>query len=601
MVLRGLRGQVVGDRQRRRLLLLLVGVGLWCGAVGARLLHLQVVLHDELVARADRQHLFTVELAAQRGDIRDRHGKALAVSIELESVYAHPHKLDDREAAARLLAEALQADAASLAARLDTDAPFVWLQRKARPDAVERVQAVVAARGWDHAVGFLRETQRVYPHRTLAAHVLGFVDIDGNGQAGVEYSHDEPIRGVPGRWLTVRDGSNRPIDPDGIERIEPVQGDDLRLTIDSELQFAAEVAVQGAVEEHAAVGGSALVMDVRSGAVLAMASWPTFNPNVRDRAMTRNSMNRNIAYAYEPGSTFKAITAAAALAEGLVYEGEPIDCEGGTLRVANHTYRDWRLGFGVMPFEQVLMNSSNVGTIKVGMRLQPRQFHDWLGGFGFGVRTGIDLPGEAAGILHAPDSWSALSQSSLSIGYGVAVTPLQLARAFAAIANGGEMPTPYVVEEVLGHGAGARPARRAEVRRVLSRSTAARLGSILEHVVASGTGQTVAIDGYRIAGKTGTARKLQPDGRYDGYIASFAGFLPVDDPRVVIVVVLDEPTHGYYGSQTAGPAFREIAETAIRRLRIPPSPSPRLDAPGVGRTVLRDRAAAGAGSASSMP
>lgn len=601
MVLRGLRGQVVGDRQRRRLLLLLVGIGLWCGAVGARLLHLQVVLHDELVARADRQHLFTVDLAAQRGDIRDRHGKALAVSIELESVYAHPHKLDQRGAAARLLAEALQVDAATLAGRLDTDAPFVWLQRKARPEAVERVEAVVEARGWGHAVGFLRETKRVYPHRTLAAHVLGFVDIDGNGQAGVEYSHDETIRGIPGRWLTVRDGSNRPIDPVGIERIEPVQGDDLRLTIDSALQFATEASVQRAVEKHAAAGGSALVMDVRSGAVLAMASWPTFNPNVRDRAMTRNSANRNIAHAYEPGSTFKAITAAAALAEGRVRQGEMIDCEGGTLRVANHTYRDWRLGFGVMSFEQVLMNSSNVGTIKVGMRLGPEEFHDWLGDFGFGARTGIDLPGEAAGILHAPASWSALSQSSLSIGYGVAVTPLQLARAFATIANGGEMPTPYVVEEILGRSAGATPPRRAAARRVLPRPTAARLGSILEHVVAGGTGNAVAIDGYRIAGKTGTARKLQSDGRYDGYVASFAGFLPVDDPRVVIVVVLDEPTQGYYGSQTAGPAFREIAEAAIRRLRIPPSPSPRLDAPGIGRTVLRERAAGGAGSASPMP
>lgn len=564
-----------GTTQRRRLLVLVVCAGVWFCLLGGRLAYLQIFLHERLAARASDQQRWSVQLPGKRGDLFDRTGRLLATSIDEETIYAHPHLIDDPERAARALAPALDASVDEVLARLSRDSRYVALYRKAPPRVAEAARAVVREHGLHLSIGFTPESKRYYPNRSLAAHVLGFVNVDNVGQAGVEYAYDDLIRGEPGRWMTYRDGGNQPIDPDGLLRQEPTIGHDLTLTIDTVIQSAAESVLERAVVEHGADAGSVVAMDPRSGAILAMAAYPSFNPNRRDGALRDHWQNRAVLHAYEPGSTFKIFPAAAALEDGVVDEYEPIDCEGGRYRVANHVYRDWKPGFGVMPFQQVLVNSSNVGMIKVGMRFEPRSFYGWLRRFGFGEPTGVDLPGEAAGLLKAPDGWSALSQASMVFGQEVGVTPLQLATAASAIANGGLLVEPHVVARVQDPSGTVVHEHRPEVRRrVVSSRTSRQLLRVLEQVVA-GTGDRgtpASIRDYRIAGKTGTAQKIGPEGTYSQYVSSFLGILPASDPQLVILVEIDNPdrARGYYGSQVAMPAFRAIAEKAIHALRIPP-------------------------------
>jgi cell division protein FtsI/penicillin-binding protein 2 len=318
-----------------------------------------------------------------------------------------------------------------------------------------------------------------------------------------------------------------------------------------------------------------------------MATYPTFNPNVRDAAFANHWHNKAVLHAYEPGSTFKIFTAVGALQEGVVDEEELIDCQGGALRVASHTYNDWRRGFGIMPFREVLANSSNVGMIKVGLRFAPERFYGWLSAFGFGQLSGIDLPGEAPGILRTMERWSSLSQSSMVIGQEVAVTPLQLVTAVSAVANGGNLMEPYLVSNIRdADGLVVRKHTPRVRRRVTDPVTARRLLDVLERVVdgSDGRGTRASIPGYRIAGKTGTAQKIGPEGRYTRYVSSFIGILPAGDPELVVLVMIDspDPSRGYYGSEVAMPAFRQIAETAIRVLRIPPEATAPLVLAGTG-------------------
>ncbi len=577
MVVNDLRRAVVGKLQQRRLLLLIVCAGLWSGVLVGRLVYLQVALHDDLVERARNQQEFVAEIPAERGDIFDRAGRLLASSLDEASIYVHPHLLGERDLAgvAELLAPALEMPADEIQRILGLDVRFRYLARKARPEMVTAVRQLVRENGLHQAVGFHPASKRYYPKRQLAAHLLGYVSNDNAGQAGLEFYYDEQIRGQNGRWMTLRDGGNHPIDPDGLLLRDPTPGNDLTLTIDSVIQATAESVLEDTILEHGAEAGSAIVMDPRTGAVLAMATYPTFNPNVRDAAFASHWHNKVVLHAFEPGSTFKIFTAAAALQEGIVDEEELIDCQGGALRVASHTYHDWRRGFGIMPFREVLINSSNVGMIKVGLRFTPESFYGWLTAFGFGQLSGIDLPGEAPGILRTMERWSSLSQSSMVIGQEVAVTPLQLATAVSAIANGGRLMEPYLVSSIRDASGQVVQEHRPLVRRqVIDPLTARRLVTVLERVVAGtdGGGTRASIPGYRIAGKTGTAQKIGPGGRYTKYVSSFIGMLPAADPELVVLVMIDspDPSRGYYGSEVAMPAFRKIAETAIRVLRIPP-------------------------------
>ncbi len=432
MVIRSLRRKPDLRLQRNRTMLLLAAVVLWSGALIARLVDLQVFQHDWYVQAAHTQQTAVIKLPAQRGDIFARGGQTLATSVELASVYAHPNQVVDPRAAAELLAPALQRSVESLYGQLSTNKRFVYLRRKASPEIAKAVREVIHSTGLA-GIALHPDAKRYYPQRSLGAHVTGFVGIDNLGQSGVELFYDDLIRGEPGSLNTLRDGHRRVIGVRSWALENPTRGHDLILTIDWTLQFAAEVAIERAVRARGAKGGSIVAMDPNSGEILAMASYPTFNPNVRnDVAFRDHQVNQVINSPFEPGSAFKVITAAAALHEGVVTASEPIDCEGGHYAVANHTYNDSKLGFGVMPFRDVLANSSNVGTIKVCLRMSPETYFSWVTDFGFGGRTGIDLPAEHGGLLTAPSQWSKLTQSSMAFGQEIGTTPLQLATAVSA-------------------------------------------------------------------------------------------------------------------------------------------------------------------------
>ncbi len=566
----------VGGLQRRRLLLVLVCAGLWTGLLVGRLVHLQVVLHDDLIEIARQQQEHEVTIPAMRGSILARDGSLLASSIEETAIYVHPHLLDDRDAAPEILAPALRMSVEEVASLVNQDDPLVYLQRYAPPEIVSAVEAVKREHDLYTSVGTHPANRRYYPNRQLAAHVLGFVNSENEGAAGIEYRFNDAIRGQDGRWLTLKDGGQKPIDPDGFFREDPTPGHDISLTIHPLIQRTAESTLEQVVREREADGGAAVVMDPRSGEILALASYPTFNPNIHDHALVElSSRNSAVNTVYEPGSTFKIFTAAAGFRDNLVFENELIDCQGGALRVANHTYHDWTSGFGIMPFSEVVANSSNVGMIKVGLRLQPMRFYEWLRAFGFGEPTGIGLPAEASGILRPTSRWSALSQSSMIIGQEIGVTPLQLATAVSTVANGGLLMQPYVVSEIRDAAGNVVFEHQPSVRRrVLDEVTAARVMDVLEGVIApdSAIGRAAGIRGYRLAGKTGTAQKIGPNGLYSQYVSSFVGILPASAPELVILVVIDAPdeSKGYYGSEVAAPAFRTIAEAAVRVLRLAP-------------------------------
>ncbi len=584
MVIRSLGRSQSHDIHRGRAMLLLGLASIWGIVLLARLSYLQLYLHDALIERAASQQTRVIELAGQRGDIFARGGETLATSIQLSSIYAQPPKFVNARATAERLAPALELSAEAVAEMLSRDRAFVYLRRKAHPDTTAEVSQIVR-RERLRGIGVLPESRRYYPHRSLAAHVVGAVDIDNAGRFGIERHYDELIAGQPGAFNSLRDGWRNVIGTRGALMEDPTRGHDLVLTIDWGLQYAAEEALRRAVLDKHAVGGSIVAMDPHTGALRAMASFPTLNlNNNNDPAFLAHARNNSVAFTFEPGSVFKVITAAAALHEGVVDEDEPIDCEGGTYRVANHTYHDWKLGFGVMSFRDVLANSSNVGTIKVCQRLAPQTYYSWIRDFGFGSLTGVDLPYEEPGGVTAPKDWSKLSQSSMAFGQELSATPVQLVTAIAAIANGGLLVRPYVVEQVRDRDGNLlteieRPHGKIRLgqpqvrRRVLKESIARRVGLVMEWVVSSGTGAPAGIPGYRIAGKTSTAQKFDTSTEsFSKYVAAFVGFLPAADPRLVVLVVIDEPQRGYGhgGSQAAAPAFRAVADAATRILRIAP-------------------------------
>ncbi len=584
MVIRSLGRNHSHDTQRGRAMLLLAMASVWGLVLLARLSYLQLYLHDALVERAASQQTRVIELAGRRGDIFARGGETLATSIQLGSIYAQPPKIADTSATAKLLAPALKLPVEAVEEALSRQRPFVYLQRKARPETTAEVSRIVR-REHLRGIGVLPESRRYYPHRSLAAHLIGAVDIDNAGRFGIERYYDDLIAGQPGAFNSLRDGWRNVIGTRGALMENPTRGHDLVLTIDWGLQYAAEEALRRAVLDKHAVGGNIVAMDPSTGAVRAMASFPTLNLNDNNHpAFLAHARNNGISFTFEPGSIFKMITAAAALHEGVVDEDEPIDCEGGTYRVANNTYHDWKPGFGIMPFRDVLAYSSNVGIIKVCQRLAPQTYYSWIRDFGFGGRTGVDLPNEEPGRVRAPKDWSKLSQSSMAFGQELSTTPIQLTTAIAAIANGGLLLRPYLVEQVRDRDGNAlteierahgkiklgQPQVR---RRVLKQSIARRVALVMERVVSDGTGKPAGIPGYRIAGKTSTAEKFDPSTRrFSKYVAAFAGFLPAADPRLLILVVIDEPTRGYGhgGSQAAAPAFRAVADAATRIFRIAP-------------------------------
>jgi len=556
---------------RARVLVLAALLAAGFGGVAARLAHLQIYRHAELSAMAERQYSRTVVLRPQRGPIIDRHGQPLAASTPAESLFVQPRHVGDPARVAARLAPLLGMPEAELRATLTSPRPFTWLRRRLPPALADQVRALR-----EPGLGLVPEPLRLYPNRELGAHVLGFEGVDG-GLEGIERAFDDTLAGTPGKAVVGRDALGRDVVTEHVLQ-PPVPGHGVMLTLDANVQYVAEREVDAAWRRTRAKAAMAVVLEPRTGDVLAIAIRPTFNPNTFLDVPSRDVWrNRAITDPFEPGSTFKAILAAAALEERVVRPDALLYAENGSITIARTTIRDWKK-YGWLTFAEVLQNSSNVGSIKVGLALGAERYYRYMTAFGFGAPTNVGLPGESRGVLREPERWSGLSLPTMSIGQEVSVTALQMVAAFGAIANGGTLMQPRLVRALFD--AQGRETRRFDpvaVRQVISPETARTLTLLLTRVVDEGTGRKASIPGYPVAGKTGTAQKLDPStkrySRAPG-VLSFVGFAPADAPRFAMIVLLDEPKTERWGSEAAAPMFAAIGREILRYMEVPPADAP---------------------------
>ncbi|MGZ8866713.1 MAG: penicillin-binding transpeptidase domain-containing protein [Thermoanaerobaculia bacterium] len=576
---------------QRRVLVISAVLAAWAVVVVARLAQVQLVQNDHYTNRAQRQQERTLSLNPVRGSILDAQGRVLAESVAGESIYADPQSIPNRAAVAKKLAaiRGLRLTVAEAQVRLKSEAAFVWIARQVPKDVADEVRRLGI-----NGIDFIEEHRRAYPRGVLAANVVGYVGVDGDGLAGIEHSFDGHIRGKAGKVTVLKDARRGMYLVGGEGPNRPVDGHDLVLTIDSVVQFIAERALTSAVERSRAAGGAAIVMDAKDGSILAMASVPTFDPNRFAEAGPAQWRNRAVQDSYEPGSTFKIVAAAAGLEEGIVTPSQMLDCGDGSIRIANVEIREHSgKRFQFLSFADVIAQSSNVGIIRVALALGERRLYEYVRRFGFGERTGIDLPGEALGLLRRPNRWSQVSSASIAIGQEIGATPLQVVRAMGIVANGGVRVEPRIVDRVVDVEGRTifRPKGTAPVR-VISERTAAVLNELLKGVVAHGTGSEAALEEHVVAGKTGTAQKAMRGGYSpDRVLASFAGYVPADRPRLVILVSVDEPRLEQYGGKIAAPAFREIAEASLRYLGVAPSvPQRSIDMDGLSLAAFSQQA-----------
>ncbi|MBA2603457.1 MAG: PASTA domain-containing protein [Acidobacteria bacterium] len=562
---------------RARVVVAAVFFAVATAGIEARLIYLQVFQHTSMQALADRQHNRMIAAPAKRGEIVDRNGNSLAYSVDVDTIVADPSDIDDPDGVARQVCAALRCDKRDredMARNLRRNSQFAYLARKISAEGAQRVRDLNLK-----GIALVKESRRFYPKKELAAHVLGYVGLDNTGLAGLEHTYDTQVRGREGKIQILNDARQQALH----SRVErpPTAGVSLELTIDQYLQHITERELRIGVEENRAAGGTAVVMDPASGEILALANWPTFNPNSYGRSEESARRNRATQDLYEPGSTFKVVTASAALEEDVIGSEDPIDCAPGHIAFGSRVIRDVH-AYGVLSFNDVIVKSSNVGAIKVGLRLGPERLGRYVSRFGFGQAIGPDFRGENPGIVWNPARLDSSALASLSMGYQVGVTPLQMAAAVSSIANGGSLVEPRVLRAFIKDGART-PVARKVLRQTVSADTAAELTSIMESVVERGTGKYAQIAGYTIAGKTGTAAKLV-NGHYSKseYNASFVGFVPSRQPALTIIVLIDTPrARGYYGGAVAAPVFKRIAEASLRHMGIGPTinaPSPVLAA-----------------------
>ena len=542
---------------------------LWLAVVFGRLAYLQLFCHAEYLARAQRQQQRTLEITPKRGAIYDRNGNTLAMSVSVDSAFAVPSELGDNAAlAARLISGVLHIPRDVLEARFASGGTFVWIQRKLPPDKAEAIAALNLK-----GIYLQKENQRFYPKRDLAAHVLGFVDMDEKGLGGIEYELDSQIRGKTEKVVVMADARQRWFDGGAAQRDT---GASVVLTLDTTIQYIAERELAAAIAKTRAMAGTVIVMNPNNGEILALANWPKFNPNAASDASPDARMDRAVTALYEPGSTFKLITLAAAFDQNITRPSEVFDCENGRVYIAGHRIRDHK-PFGLLTVSDILAQSSDVGAIKVALRLGAPKFYEYIRAFGFGAPTGVDLPGESKGLVRRLENWTPVSIGSISMGQEIGVTPIQLLSAVSAIANGGWLYKPHVVEEVKRpDGVLVTPAEApngaAEPRRVIRAETAATLRTLMEGVVLHGTGTRARLDGWTAAGKTGSAQKIDPaTGRYSRtqLIASFTGFAPINNPAIAVLVSLDSPVGEHEGGQVAAPVFKRVAEQVLAYLSVP--------------------------------
>ncbi len=533
-----------------------------------RLTVLQIIRHEQLLNRGLVLHRLNQKIDPRRGNIYDRNGRPLAMSISVKSAYAVPENISSPEKLVQPLSRHIPLSPSKILKRLRKKKKFVWLARKLDEDTVDRLKALDI-----DGIGFREEIKRGYPQGYLLSHVLGFVDIDNRGLEGLELQADRYLRGQSGWRATKRDRKGREIMTLRNLDIPPIDGYSLTLTVDTVIQSIAENELEKGYLKHNAIAGSIIVMDPKTGAILAMANRPTFDPNCPPNFPTANRRNRCITDVYEPGSTFKIVSVAAAIDQGSVEMGDVFYCENGAFRLGRRVLHDVH-AYDNLSTEEIIQKSSNIGAVKVAMRLGDEPLYQMIKRFGFGSPTGVELPGEVGGILRPPNSWTSFSIASIPMGHELGVTSIQLAVAVAAIANGGLAMKPYIVSEIKDLSGNVVKSHSPQVKaRVISDSTAALMVNAMEKVVSrQGTASRAILDEYTAAGKTGTSQKIEADGRYSHlkFIGSFVGFAPARDPAVLIMVSLDEPKPAYYGGTVAAPIFKEVATKVLKYLGVPP-------------------------------
>jgi cell division protein FtsI (penicillin-binding protein 3) len=572
------KGREQGDDWRltfkRRVLVVTAVLGVWVFFIQLRLAYVQVIQHADYEARAEQQHNRTRDVPAKRGDIVDRKGHLLATSVDADTVYAVPSEIGDPDVAvARLCAafrDCTRKERHSLTERLRRRGAFAYVRRQVSPDEKRRVEELNL-----DGIGFVKESRRFYPNRELGAHVLGYVGIDNVGLGGLEAAYDSQIRGKSGRVLVQTDARRQ-----AFSRFErpPTSGSTVELTIDEYLQHVAERELHAGVVSNHAAGGTAIILDPHTGEILAMANEPTFNPNAYRDFEEVNWRNRAVQDLYEPGSTFKVVTASAAIEERVLPISTLIDTAPGQIRfTASDVVReDAGRNYGVLSFTDVIVKSSNIGAIKIGFRVGTERLSRYVERFGFGRPTSPDFPGESPGIVWDAAKWTERALASVSMGYQIGVTALQMVSAVGSVAHGGELVEPRLIRAIYRDNRRYAVAPRV-LRRTVSAETSGTLTGIMEQVVERGTAKAAKIPGYSIAGKTGTAAKLSA-GHYSksDYNASFVGFVPSRNPAVAIIVVVDSPhgLAGYHGGAVSAPIFKRIAESTLQYLGVPRSIDP---------------------------
>jgi cell division protein FtsI (penicillin-binding protein 3) len=575
--------------KRARFWLICLFFLLWAGAIATRLFWLQIVRHKEFVERAQKQQSRTFEVAPRRGILYDRNLHELAMTVQVDSIYAVPTEIDDKQTAAHALAALVHTDPEDaltteqqIADRLTSGHSFAWIARRVTPQVSAAVHTLNLK-----GVYFQKEFQRFYPDNQIAAQVLGYVGVDDNGLGGLEEKFNAQLHGVAGRMYTAMDARRRIL---GSSEREPEPGQNMLLTIDENIQFLAERALDHAMQTTQADNGTVVVQDVHTGQILALAIRPTFNPNQFRHTTPALLRDHAVSDVYEPGSTFKLVTYSAALDQHAVTPDDIVDCQGSRIVVAGRLIHDDKHDhFGRITVHEALEHSSNVGAIKVALKVGPDRFYDYIRAFGFGQRSGIELPGETRGLLRPVSRWSASSIASVAMGQEVAVTPIQLATMVSTIANGGVYLPPHVLMTgQADHGAAQVPAALQAspfkpgqdlpnplppgAHRVISTLTAAEMRKMMEGVVLFGTGKEAQLNGYSSGGKTGTAQKIDPATHTYSktmHVASFAGFAPVNNPVIAVAVILDNPRGAYYGASVSAPVFAEVAQQVLEYLGVP--------------------------------
>jgi cell division protein FtsI (penicillin-binding protein 3) len=581
--------------KRARFFLIALFFVLWAVAIGGRLFWLQIVRHSDYVERAQRQQQRTFEVAPRRGILYDRNMRELAMTVQVDSIYAVPNEIDDKDKAAyaRTLAAIVHSDPADtqtteseIAHRIDEGRGFAWIARRVKPDSASRVRSLNMK-----GIYFQKEFQRFYPNSQIAAQVLGYVGLDDNGLGGLEQKFDSRLHGSPGRVLTAVDARRHVL---GSIEHEPDPGQNLQLTIDSNIQYMAETALDHIMEKEHADNGTVVVQDVHTGQILALAIRPTFDPNDFRHTTPALLKDHAVSDVYEPGSVFKLVTYSSAIDSNVAKPDDMIDCQGGQITLAGRVIHDDKSdrGMGVVSVTTALEKSSDVAAVKLALKVGPDRFYQYIRNFGFGARSGVELPGETRGLLRPTARWNGSSIGSIAIGQEVGVTPVQLVSMVSAIANGGTYLPPHVLMSAAATAPNqnSAPLQVAQVpqgikpgeevpsplppgaHRVISEMSSAEMRKMMEGVVLYGTGRPAQLVGYSSGGKTGTAQKVDPVTHLYSktmHIASFAGFAPVNNPVIAVAVVIDNPKGGsYYGTAVSAPVFAEVAQQVLEYLGV---------------------------------